>query len=248
MVFYNNNLIFFLPRALKVLRTCLLLIPAFLNAEGYHLTLTQWWEHSPDSKPVNKCEAHKGLPLLRGQTAVLPSGSIMELEGLKGEVFRLGSNTQLTLLHDRQFRLSLGSAIVYIPPISEPLRIQGPTTDFWLHGEGTLALQVTSNLGMKIICLSHEPQLEIAGHSSGLVPSNVYFLPPNVPRIGRSITIDLSLFLRTSKLIQDLKGVLPSDTLMRKTAFRQAINIRSRTNLFVGDATSPKDFDLIVVD
>ena len=74
------------------------------------------------------------------------------------------------------------------------------------------------------------------------------FLPPNVPQFGRSATIDLDLFLRTSQLIQDLRRGFHRHSIMKKTAFRQAINIKSRSNLFVGDATSPNDFDLLVVD
>ena len=73
-------------------------------------------------------------------------------------------------------------------------------------------------------------------------------LPPNVPQLGQSLTIDLSLFTRTSQLITGFQGQLPSKRIMRKTAFQQAINIHSRSNVFVGDATSPKDFDLLVVD
>ena len=232
----------------RVFKHCFLVIASSLSADDYRLTLTEWWEHLPDSKPVNKCETHKGLPLLRGQTAALSSGSIMQLEGLKGEVFRIGSNTHFTLLHDRQFRLAVGSIVVYIPPSPVPLRIQGPTMDFWLHGEGTLALQVTANRGLKIICLSHQPTVELAGRPHILEPARVYFVPPNVPQFGRSLTIDLDLFLRTSQLIVGFTNQLPSHKTMHKTAFRQAINIRSRSNLFVGDATSPKDFDLLVVD
>ena len=108
----------------RVFKHCFLVIASSLSADDYRLTLTEWWEHLPDSKPVNKCETHKGLPLLRGQTAALSSGSIMQLEGLKGEVFRIGSNTHFTLLHDRQFRLAVGSIVVYIPPSS--VLIQGP--------------------------------------------------------------------------------------------------------------------------
>ena len=248
MATYKDSLTILLRRAFSVSILCTLFSPAFLDADDYHLALTQWWEQSSVGKLINRSPTHQGLPLLRGQTAALPNGSIMQLEGAMGEVFRLGSNTNFTLLHDRQFRLSAGPLIIYLPAASDPVRIQGPATEFWLRGEGTLALQVTSNRGMKIICLSHKPQLALSGHITELIPSKLYFLPPNVPRIGRSATIDLGLFLRTSKLIQAFKARLPSSSIMKKTAFRQSINIKSRSNLFVGDATSPNDFDLLVVE
>ena len=233
---------------LRVIAFAIFLFASNSYAKDYHLTLREWWEHPSSANTINKTKSNLGLPLLRGQTASLPSGSLMELAGSNGEVFRLGGGTQFTLLHDRQFRLLAGACVLYNPANSGPLRILGPATEVWLIEEGTIAIQVTANRGLKIICLSHQPTVELAGHPYVLEPARVYFLPPNVPQLGRSLTIDLDLFLRTSQLIFGFAGQFPSDKTMRKTAFRQAIKIRSRSNLFIGDATSPKDFDLLVVD
>lgn len=217
-------------------------------AEDYQLKLTQWWEGGYGGSVLNKAEAYQGVPLLRGQTALLPAGSRMELVGSAGEVFRLGGASSLTLLHDRQFRFWEGALLLYLPDSSHALRLQGPATEFWIQGEGTLAIQVTSNRGMKIVCLSHQPALKVAGNAKALQPGQVYFLPPGVPRIGRSLTIDLDRFVSTSGLLQGFKGRLPSGRQIRKNAFRQSTIIQRRTRMFVGDATSPEEFDLLLLE
>ena len=117
------------------------LSPSNSYAKDYHLTLREWWEHSSSTNAINKTKSNLGLPLLRGQTASLPSGSLMELAGSNGEVFRLGGGTQFTLLHDRQFRLLAGACVLYNPASTDPLRILGPATEVWLCGEGTLAFK-----------------------------------------------------------------------------------------------------------
>ena len=219
-----------------------------LSSADYRLILSQWWDQSSEGKLVDKGGSHQGVPLLRGQTAALPVGSRMELTAIGGEVFRLGGSTHFTLLHDRQFRLSAGSMVLYLPASAEPVRIQGPATELWLRGEGTLAIQVTANQGMKIICLSHQPKLELQGQGTELAVGRVYFLPPNSLRLGPSLLINLDLFLRTSLLIQGFENSLPSNRVMLNNAFRQSIAIQNRSNLFVGDATSAREFDLLILE
>ena len=220
-----------------------------LHSEDYQFKLVEWIEVDAGGQTLHKGETHRGVPLLRGQSANLGSGSRMELVGSLGEMVRLGDETSFTLLHDRQVRLSRGEMLLCLPPSkSIPLRIQGPSTSFHLDNSGTVMVQVTANGGMKLVCLSGHPRLLAGSHSAVLQPGRVYFLPPGQPRLGRDILIDLSLFIRTSALIQEFPGKLPTHRQMQKTAFMQAISIEKRTRIFVGDATSSDSLDLLLIE
>jgi hypothetical protein len=220
-----------------------------LHSEDYQFKLVAWIEAGAGGQTFHKGETHRGVPLLRGQSANLGSGSRMELIGTLGETVRLGDETSFSLLHDRQVRLSRGEMLLCLPPSeSMPLRIQGPSTSFHLDNSGTVMVQVTANGGMKLVCLSGHPRLLVGSHSAVLQPGRVYFLPPGQPRLGRNILIDLSLFIRTSALIQEFPSKLPTHRQMQKTAFMQAISIEKRTRLFVGDATSSDSLDLLLIE
>ena len=220
-----------------------------LHSEDYQFKLVEWIEADAGGQTLHKGETHRGVPLLRGQSANLGPGSRMELVGTLGEMVRLGDETSFSLLHDRQVRLSRGEMLLCLPPSkSIPLRIQGPSTSFHLDNSGTVMVQVTANGGMKLVCLSGHPRLLVGSHSAVLQPGRVYFLPPGQPRLGRNILIDLSLFIRTSALIQEFPGKLPTHRQMQKTAFMQAISIEKRTRLFVGDATSSDSLDLLLIE
>ncbi|MBT3468468.1 MAG: hypothetical protein HN467_04005 [Opitutae bacterium] len=220
-----------------------------LHSEDYQFKLVEWIEADAGGQTLHKGETHRGVPLLRGQSASLGPGSRMELVGSLGEMVRLGDETSFTLLHDRQVRLSRGEMLLCLPPSeSMPFRIQGPSTSFHLDNSGTIVTQVTANGGMKLVCLSGHPRLLVGSHSALLQPGRVYFLPPGQPRLGRNILIDLSLFIRTSALIQEFPGKLPTHRQMQKTAFLQAISIKKRTRLFVGDATSSDSLDLLLIE
>ena len=235
----------------RLLFAALMTVPCFslLRSEDYQFRLAEWIETSPGGQTLHRGETHKGVPLLRGQSANLGVGSRMELAGSLGEIVRLGDETSFTLLHDRQVRLSRGEMLVFLPPTdSLPLRVQAPATTFLLDNSGTIVTQVTANGGMKLVCLSGHPRLLVGSHSAVLQPGRVYFLPPGQPRLGRNILIDLSLFIRTSALIQEFPSKLPTHRQMQKTAFLQAISIKKRTRLFVGDATSSDSLDLLLIE
>ena len=220
-----------------------------LHSEDYQFKLVEWIETGAGGQTLHKGETHRGVPLLRGQSANLGPGSRMQLVGSLGEMVRLGDETSFSLLHDRQVRLSRGGMLLCLPPLeSLPLRVQGPATSFHLENRGTIVAQVTANGGMKLVCLSGHPRLFVGSHSAVLQPGRIYFLPPGQPRLGRNILIDLSLFIRTSALIQEFPGKLPSHRQMQKTAFLQAVSIKKRTRIFVGDATSSDSLDLLLVE
>ncbi len=226
----------------------LVLVVAPISAEDYHFKLVEWLETRADGHTLSKGKDHLGVSLLRGQTANLLAGSRMELLSNHGEVVRLGDETIFTLLHDQQVRLSAGEMLLSLPRLEKPFRVQGPATSFWIRDRGTVVAQVTTNRGIKLVCLSGRPTLLAGAQEAVLEPGHVYFLPPGPPRLGRNLLIDLTLFLRTSALIQAFPEKLPAEREIRNTAFRQAVSIQKRTRLFVGDATTAEDFDLLMVE
>jgi len=217
------------------------------NQNGYRFEITEWLEKSPAGNQVSKIEEYWGVLLLKGQAAMTRPGMQLEFRSSLGEILRLGDNTHFSLLHDRQVRLHKGEFLLYLPPSRGPFRIHGPNTMLELSQSGTLVVQATTNGGLKLVCLDGDLRLHVQGENADLEPGKLYFIPPGKSRLGKNLHINLSLFVKTTGLLQNFKPSLPSQKKIRRNAFRQSFNIKKQTPLYVGDAKTAEDFDLLLV-
>jgi hypothetical protein len=232
------------------LLVCILTLAFRLDAQvarDYKFEVTEWLEKDATGKSISRIEDYWGVLLLKGQAAATRPGMQLEFRSSIGEIVRLGDNTHFSLLHDRQVRLQKGECLLYLPPTRGPFRVHGPNTMMELSQSGVLVIQATSNGGLKLVCLEGNLRLHVQGENIDLEPGKLYFLPPGRSRLGKNLHINLSLFNATTGLIQNFKPSLPVQKQIQRNAFRQSFQIKKQSPLFVGDAKTAEDFDLLLV-
>jgi len=209
--------------------------------------LTELLERDEKGKPFSRIMDYTGKWLSIGQAASTVQGMQMELTGPSGEILRLGDQTHIRILHSRQIQIHQGNLILYLPPSTLPFLIQTPTSKLALRESGTIQLQITSNGGLKLVSLQGNLQLQLPKEVEDLHPGKLYFLPPGSPILGRQIDIHLKLLTKTSSLLKDFPSRLPSHKQIRDAAFKQSFFIKQKTPMFVGDAKSEEEFDLLLI-
>ncbi len=219
----------------------------FGNSRGYKFEVMQWLEQDAKGNIVSKTNEYAGIQLLKGQAAVTRPGLQLELRSSIGEIVRLGADTHFSLLHDRQIKLLKGEMLFYLPQSQAPFRIHGPQTTVEITQKGVLVAQVTTNGGLKLLSLQGSIRLHLEGENHDLEPGKLYFIPPGPSRLGKHLHFNLKLFLETTGLVQNFQPSLPVQKKMENTAFRQSFFIHKQTRLFVGDAKSEEDFDLLLL-
>jgi hypothetical protein len=217
------------------------------DTNGYRFEITEWLEKDATGNLISKVDEYWGVLLLKGQAAVTRANMQLEFRSSIGEILRLGDNTHFSLLHDRQVRLSKGEFLLYLPPSRGPFRIHGPKTMLELSQSGVVIAQATTNGGLKLVCLEGNLRLHVQGENADLEAGKLYFIPPGKSRLGKSLHINLSLFIKTTGLLQNFKPSLPVQKNIQRNAFRQSFNIKNQTPLYVGDAKTAEDFDLLLV-
>ena len=215
--------------------------------QGYKFEVSEWLERDTQGKPYSKANEYAGTLLLKGQAAQTRPGMQLELRSQTGEIVRLGDSTHFSLLHHRQVRLKKGTALLYIPPNDTAFRVHGPTNVLTFRRSGTVMLQATSNGGLKIICLHGQLHMELPGSRTDLEPGKLYFLLPQSSMLGKQLHINLPLLLRTSSLWTDFPPSIPSKRRIEAAAFRQSFFTTRKSPLYVGDAKSSGDFDLLFI-
>ena len=215
--------------------------------QGYKFEVTEWLERDAQGKAVSRADEYAGTLLLKGQAAQTRPAMQMELRGTTGEIVRLGDSTHFSLLHDRQVRLKKGTALLYIPPNDSAFRVHGPTNVLTLHRSGTVMLQATTNGGLKVIALHGNLHMELPTGSAELKPGQLYFIIPQSSILGKKLHVNLALLLKTSSLWTDFRPSLPTKRKIESAAFRQSFFTTRKTPLYVGDAKSSGDFDLLLV-
>ena len=219
----------------------------FGNSSGYKFEVMQWLEQDAAGNIVSKTNEYAGVQLLKGQAAMTRPRLQLELRSTIGEIIRLGADTHFSFLHHRQVKLLKGEMLFYLPPSQAPFRIHGQHTTIELTQSGVLVVQATSNGGLKLLSLQGTIRLHLQGENHDLQPGKLYFIPPGPSRLGKNLHFNLRLFLETSGLVQNFQPSLPVQKKMENTAFRQSFFIQKRTRLFVGDAKSEEDFDLLLL-
>jgi hypothetical protein len=225
------------------------LVCSFLSAQQKRLSyeLTELLELNEKGKPFSRMADYPGKWLNIGQAASTVHGMQMELTGPSGEVLRLGDQSNIRILHSRQIHIHQGNLILYLPPSTLPYLIQTPTSRLALRESGTIQLQIMSNGGLKLVSLEGNLQLQLPNAIEDLQPGKLYLLPPGSPILGRQIDIHLKLVTQTSSLLNEFPSPLPSRKQIRDAAFRQSFYIKQKTPMFVGDAKSEEEFDLLLI-
>lgn len=224
---------------------------SLLSAKGVEpLVFKHVYDHSIADKKKHATATESpflGKPVPLDTPILIGQGSRIEV-GNPQFLMRIGASSELQYRTDGGIAFDLGALL--IEPTSEDFKVNVSTKkcSFSITGRGACILEATSNGGCKLISLSPQCEVTLAGGpSKKLVPGNLVFLLPQNQQFGPVINIDLSLLLSTSALISGFPNPLSGAKALRTSAFFQMHRIKSRSNALIGDARDANNYDVVFV-
>ena len=183
------------------------------------------------------------------RVTVLPKGGI-ELTATKKSVVSIRSiqAASFDILGNTSFALHSGSYVMHSLGEDNELGIKSPFVDLRISSTEPFALMVgvTTNGGMKVICLLGEITLHKERQSISLVPGELSFALPD--GFSRKMNVELSTLLVTSNLLTDFQQPPVFLKKLRQQAMMQALRTRKRFRTVVGDVKGNDNFELKVLE
>jgi len=174
----------------------------------------------------------------------------IELEETRSRVFSLRTvqAASFTLATPSQIHLHSGSYAIGTQTAATPLRLSSTLTDLTLSSVQPYALMagVTTNGGMKVICLLGKISLSIDGQSETLLPGELVFALPD--GFSRKMNIELSTLIVTSNLLTDFPDPPAYHSKLRQQAMLQAMRTKKKFRTVVGDVKGRENFELKILE
>ncbi len=198
----------------------------------------------------NRDSLSANILLGKGRTVtVLPRAGI-ELEETRSIAFSLRAvqAASFTLAGPYQIQLHSGSYAIGTQTAVTPLRVTSTLTDLTVSSDQPYALMtgVTTNGGMKVICLLGKISLSIDGQSETLLPGELVFALPD--GFSRKMNIELSTLIVTSNLLTDFPDPPVYHSKLRQQAMLQALRTKKKFRTVVGDVKGRENFELKILE
>jgi hypothetical protein len=179
---------------------------------------------------------------------VLPNAGI-ELEEANSKLFSLRcvQAGSFTLSSPSSFELHSGSYAISSQTAALPLKIQSTFADLTISSGQPFACMagVTTNGGMKIICLLGKIELSLAGKSETLVPGELVFALPD--GFSRKMNVELSTLMVTANLLNDFPKPAVFHSKLNQQATLQALRTKKKFRTVVGDVKGRENFELKIL-
>ena len=179
---------------------------------------------------------------------VLPNGGI-EIQSLQenGLSLRTIQAASFDLAGSNEVHLHSGSFVLHVLGEQSSMLLQSPLTEIRLESEDPFAIMVgiTTNGGMKIICLLGKIQVKSNTSRIELLPGELSFALPE--GFSRKMNVELSTLMVTANLITGFDKPLPYLKKLRQQAMMQAMRTNKRFRTVVGDVKGNDDFELKVL-
>jgi len=162
------------------------------------------------------------------------------LEG--GKRIRVAPESTFCVHSETHFQLYMGNSVVNTPKSGNRLRLSSAKSSCTVT-RGSLILEATSNLGLKMIPLDYEMTIENAeGLRRTLEPGQLIFLKPFGNEFGMTLDIFLMELVGTSELLHEFPEDFPSIRRIQKEAKLQQLMISGYADATVGDAHTRDEF------
>jgi len=198
----------------------------------------------------NREALSSNMPLGKGRTVTVMPRAGIELEETRSRVFSLRTvqAASFTLATPSQIHLHSGSYAIGTQTAATPLRLSSTLTDLTLSSVQPYALMagVTTNGGMKVICLLGKISLSIDGQSETLLPGELVFALPD--GFSRKMNIELSTLIVTSNLLTDFPDPPAYHSKLRQQAMLQAMRTKKKFRTVVGDVKGRENFELKILE
>ncbi len=198
-------------------------------------------------EPRDDLERGQILGLGRRVTT-LPDGGI-EIASMdeRGCSLRSVQAASFDLLGSREFALHSGSFLLYAVGEETELTLKSPLVDAKISSPEPFAFMagITTNGGMKIICLLGEINLRLKNEKIMLMPGELSFALAD--EFSRKMNVELSTLIVTSSLLTDFSEAPVFLKKLRQQAMMQALRTRKRFRTVVGDVKGNDNFELKVL-
>jgi hypothetical protein len=200
------------------------------------------WENR-DSLSIN-------MPLGKGRTVTVMPRAGIEIEESRSRAFSLRcvQAASFTLVGPSQLQLHSGSYAISSQTAVTSLRVSSTLTDLTLSSDHPYALMagVTTNGGMKVICLLGKIALSVDGKSENLMPGELVFALPD--GFSRKMNVELSTLIVTSNLLTDFPAPPVYHAKLRQQAMLQAMRTKKKFRTVVGDVKGRENFELKILE
>ena len=190
------------------------------------------------------------MPLGKGRTVTVMPRAGIEIEESRSRAFSLRcvQAASFTLVGPSQLQLHSGSYAISSQTAVTSLRVSSTLTDLTLSSDHPYALMagVTTNGGMKVICLLGKIALSVDGKSENLMPGELVFALPD--GFSRKMNVELSTLIVTSNLLTDFPAPPVYHAKLRQQAMLQAMRTKKKFRTVVGDVKGRENFELKILE
>ena len=178
---------------------------------------------------------------------VLPDAGI-ELAGDQSLNFSLRCVQAASFSLQSEGRISLhsGSYCIHTLQQSSGLQISSPLVDLEINSDQPFAFMVgvTTNGGMKLICLLGRINLVMNDREEEILPGQLVFCLPE--EFSRKMDVELETLMITSKLLNSFPNPVVFHKKLKQQALLQALRTKNRYRSTVGDVRGNKNFEVNV--
>ena len=163
-------------------------------------------------------------------------------------IWRIGSSTVCRLMNDDDLWIRSGS-VLFCADKNSSITIKSTKSDVKFVGSGTIIIEATSNGGFKFIPIEAQGYVFTSSNEKKKVSNGRLLLIIDQPsKYGNSYDIDLSLLLKSSRLINAFPSPLPRIRKLGLAVYAQELRLKGKYNALIGDATTNKNLQMWKLD
>lgn len=161
-----------------------------------------------------------------------------------GIILRIGSSTVFRLQKENSLWIKSGS-ILFSSDKNCSININSQNSSAQYRGYGTFIIEATSNGGFKFIPLESKGVITTKqGGKLDVQNGRLLLILDNPSVFGNTYDIDLSLLIKSSRLVNAFPDPLPRLQKIGLALYSQQLKMRGKYNALIGDATTNSNLQL----
>ena len=182
------------------------------------------------------------------RVTVLPNGGVeLNSNNASGLSLRAVQAASFDLKGLNEVDLHSGSYVLHVMGEDSKVFVRSPLSEMRIRSDDSFAIMVgiTTNGGMKVICLLGKISIKTKNFSETLLPGELTFALPE--GFSRKMNVELSTLMVTANLLTAFEDPPPYMKKLRQQAMLQAMRTNKRFRTVVGDVKGNENFELKVL-
>ena len=194
-------------------------------------------ENQPIVRPL-----HKYNDISFGDIVATGTNSRVQL-AISSNTLRIGALSVVRIITPNSFWIHSGS-ILFLTDVYQTTNLSSREANASIQGKGTFIVEALENGGFKVIPLEINALINTAkGGTKELNASRLLLVLGSPTYFGDAYDIDLSLLVRSSKLIYSFPS-LASKSRIKRELIKQSIKLKGKYNVLIGDASTNDKLDI----